>query len=688
VSTSTTGTLLDAAEVPIANLRVVVRDESAIFASDLGSSVSQSDGTFTVTYSADLTPELGTRRFGIYVFTPMHRQVTKQVQDDVAAAVLALGPIHIPRADTTGWPVTLPGSTAGLPIRDGNAVLPLIDDEDAWKHVSDSMRGAASSINVMQLEFDMPPAFNAGPNLESPEIVAAFDGLVDSLSPRAVIKTTDFRPERVLIDQAQHGRQVRVMLPTVKINWAIAAVDFLLLLIPAILILASDVGKSWKIFSILFGSTPGGGFSAVNDYFKAAGSTTDVEPFEVTLFNRVHAKLVMVDDMEAIVIGSPFSQSYWDTHAHHVFEPRRGSASGEPVPVHDVSAAVRGPAVKDMHDAFRLHWNLGRPAAQQVAPITPAAAITVPNPGESIASLQLVRTLNGGVFPGLHDGELGILEAYLRAIEMAQTYIYFENQYFTNETIGNALIAALNDHGRPNLQIIILLNVSPDIPLYPVWQSNLIERIRKEAKGNANRVDFFTAWTHDPPIQGGKLNQQNPMIMANYVHTKVGIIDGKWATFGSANLDGASLDYTELIHALQFGDNRNHELNYCIFNDTGFPSTDAIDVLRKALWSEHLGIAATDARLASNPANDAGWLALWKATAESKRAGLATSPATINPALGRVLRYPENAISGVPLLLPWTNPERDFLKSSGINLTNLDLIEQTRAYNFHDGAWQ
>ena len=47
----------------------------------------------------------------------------------------------------------------------------------------------------------------------------------------------------------------------------------------------------------------------------------------------VHDKVVLVDAVasgsdraEAMLLGSPFEQSYWDTNDHEVFEARRGAA--------------------------------------------------------------------------------------------------------------------------------------------------------------------------------------------------------------------------------------------------------------------------------------------------------------------------------------------------------------------------
>ena len=96
--------------------------------------------------------------------------------------------------------------------------------------------------------------------------------------------------------------------------------------------------------------------------------------------------------------------------------------------------------------------------AHRITAADPTLLNNDPITAEAVTSLQLVRTLNGGAFPTpLDQGEQGVLEGYLRAIEQATKYIYIENQYFTNNTIASALVAALNDSSRPNLQIIFML---------------------------------------------------------------------------------------------------------------------------------------------------------------------------------------------------------------------------------------
>jgi hypothetical protein len=653
MSTSVTGRLVDEHQAPLPNLKVLVRDESALFSSDLGSADSLTSGQFTVPVPADLTPEMGTRRFGISVLTKGQRTVYSAQHDDATTAALDLGDIQIRQADVSGWTVTLLGSAQALPVRDGNTIRILVDDEDAWSYLESMISGATTSFNLMQLEFDIPGTYDPAPPQERPEIVISFGSPVDPAQPRKVLDPDDYRPERMFLDGASKGKKVRVLIGH---NGMLNFLTFV---------------------KNLFGPGPLGRDTDVASYFGSAKSNVKTAPFNTTWFNVAHAKIAIADDGEVLVLGSPFSQSYWDTHQHHVFEPRRGSAAGETVPVHDVSAAVRGPAVKDAHDAYILHWNRDAATADQITAISLPTAITTPKTGEVIASLQLVRTINGGAFTAMPDGELGVLEAYLRAIENAKDFIYFENQYFTNDKVVEALITALNDTtNRPKLQVILMLNIRPDLPWYPTWQGKRIANIRKGAGANASRFGVFNAWTHDPPMPSRK--RTKPMIIGNYLHSKVAVVDGVWATIGSANLDGASLDYYQFLHLIQFGDNRNHELNYLIFNGIdGHPATDAVDKLRVALWSEHLGIDPSDPRLANAPAD--GWLSLWKTCAETKRSALETNPTDVNPSRGRVLTWPDTA-------KPDASYE-DILKIHKVDLTKIDLVDSTTPFSFHDGTW-
>ena len=87
-------------------------------------------------------------------------------------------------------------------------------------------------------------------------------------------------------------------------------------------------------------------------------------------------------------------------------------------------------------------------------------------PADGECAVQLVRTLSCDQFDGMPQGEKGILEAYLRGIASAKDFIYLETQYFTNDAIGDGLVNALLS--EPQLKVIVLLNIEPDVPDLPV----------------------------------------------------------------------------------------------------------------------------------------------------------------------------------------------------------------------------
>jgi hypothetical protein len=117
------------------------------------------------------------------------------------------------------------------------------------------------------------------------------------------------------------------------------------------------------------------------------------------------------------------------------------------------------------------------------------------DPDEFHCSVQIVRTLDS-MFKPSTGGETGVLESYLRAIHFAKRFIYIENQYFNNDAITEALIEAL----ARNVEVILLLNPAPDMPLYLGWQQKAIRRIAKSLSDNGinpdDRLGVFSAWTH------------------------------------------------------------------------------------------------------------------------------------------------------------------------------------------------
>jgi phosphatidylserine/phosphatidylglycerophosphate/cardiolipin synthase-like enzyme len=398
---------------------------------------------------------------------------------------------------------------------------------------------------------------------------------------------------------------------------------------------------------IIVAELPAGtSLSDIQIFIAQSGSTGQVaaKSFLVgTLPTVMHAKNLIVDGKTAFVLGSPMQQKYYGDAKHKIKDAVRGEHSlGIKVPIHDVSAKVEGPVVEHIHNGFFVpHWNKGAPPTQQ------ESAIEFSGSPPGSCKLQVVRSIGGTrhwtpMFEDLPKGEAGILEAYQRAIASAEDYIYFENQYFTCAAIVTALVLALKS--KPNLHVIGLIN--PNLEMitlrYGYYQNRAIRRLYKELNTDERkRFRLYTLWTSEAGENG------NPRLLRTYVHAKVAIVDDKWATVGSANLDGVSLLKNEYIakdgkSATAPNDFANPEDSV----DTSYRSSeinllllspaDKVRALKETLWREHLGISDSDPFPSTNPG------ALWRETAGRRLGTLCGStPTATDPA--RILPWPVDA---------------------------------------------
>jgi phosphatidylserine/phosphatidylglycerophosphate/cardiolipin synthase-like enzyme len=665
------GRVIDAAGVGIPDLVVGAFDVEVILSDELlrntatrndpvfpGLVRTDAAGNFNISYPSgeyglESNPDIRVR-----VYDSVKRLLKEtDVHEDVTTSVLVLPDIVIARADAEGWYVTL---SSGVPQRltTGNSIEFLIDNEEAWGHITNSVGIANGHIRFVLLLWDvedMITLFNPGqPVIGSPAAGRKLDDeiLAANVAPRS--------------------------LPVGIVMWDVL---------------------NWPDWM------PPDFTSQCSEFFTKPGQTIGFRSYNIHLFTPMHAKCAIVPTpaaMEGYLIGSPFIQEYFDDHIHRIDEPRRGEMHWPKnqivIPIHDVSSHIRGPAVADIDATFRLHWDsLNQPADP------PATPIPVPPAQADNVEIQIVRTLPGDRFAGLPHGETGVLEAYLRAIKNATDYIYIENQYFTSDDIADALLLALKQ--KPALQVIMLINNRVDVPLYgaigiPVfgwlfdgWQVNLIERLLENLTASErDRIGIFTRWTHD----ASSTDNPKPRIIRNYVHSKVAVVDDKWATAGSTNLDGVGLKTSQhfllldtlLLGIPDFTDRRSSEMNAVIYNgvEAGHPPTDKVALLRRRLWSEHLGFVdgagnpnPNAAQVTTRPA--AGWLSLWKERATANVNALKANPPAVHPA--RILPFPHDQGDVSHLI----DKVSTYLNLNGIDPSTLKLEEEVRDFRFQTGKW-
>ncbi len=253
-----------------------------------------------------------------------------------------------------------------------------------------------------------------------------------------------------------------------------------------------------------------------------------------------HEKLVIVDDEVAFVGGidlTSLSGDRWDSNAHE--------ADGT-LGWHDVASRLRGPVVADVADHFRARW-------QEVAREPLAMPATPPPAGDT--TVQLLRTVPDGTYGFVPRGDFRILDAYVRALRSAQRLIYLENQFLWSTEIAELLAAKLEDPPHPDFRILLLLPARPNNGA-DTTRGQLGRLL--EADGDSGRLLAAT-------INSRSGNRTHSL----YVHAKVGIVDDRWLTIGSANLNEHSL-----------------------FNDTEVNMVTCDEALarrtRLELWAEHL----------------------------------------------------------------------------------------------------
>ncbi|MFD9736313.1 phosphatidylserine/phosphatidylglycerophosphate/cardiolipin synthase family protein [Umezawaea sp. NPDC059074] len=265
-----------------------------------------------------------------------------------------------------------------------------------------------------------------------------------------------------------------------------------------------------------------------------------------------HEKIVIIDDEIAFVGGIDFTDLEGDRHDSHEHPAER------PIGWHDHSSRLEGPVVADVAEHFRSRW-------------TEVAGQSLPEPvvrePVGTSSVQVVRTVPERNYDFAPRGEFSILDAYLRALRSAERLVYLENQFFWSPEVAEVLIDKLKNPPNDDFRVVLVLPRKP---------SNGSDTTRGQlgrlldADDGGRRLVASTIHTHD----GDRTTQV-------YVHAKLGIVDDRWLTVGSANLNEHSL-----------------------FNDTEVNVvTDDPAVARETrlrLWSEHLQLPVRE--IDGNPA--------------------------------------------------------------------------------------
>jgi phosphatidylserine/phosphatidylglycerophosphate/cardiolipin synthase-like enzyme len=225
-----------------------------------------------------------------------------------------------------------------------------------------------------------------------------------------------------------------------------------------------------------------------------------------------HEKLVVIDDEIAFIGGidlTDLNGDRYDTPEH----PARGRLGW-----HDVSSRLRGPAAADVGHHVAQRWQAVTGEHLEAHQVDAAPAGDV--------ELQIVRTVPEQLYDFAPRGEFRIIEAYVRALRSAQHLVYLENQFLWSPEVVNILAEKLRRPPADAFRVVIMLPGKPNTGGDDTrGQLGLLA----DADGDHGR---FLATT----IRARSGNTSDRV----YVHAKVGIVDDRWLTLGSANLNAHS----------------------------------------------------------------------------------------------------------------------------------------------------
>jgi phosphatidylserine/phosphatidylglycerophosphate/cardiolipin synthase-like enzyme len=311
-----------------------------------------------------------------------------------------------------------------------------------------------------------------------------------------------------------------------------------------------------------------------------------------------HEKILVIDDQIAFVGGLDHTDLRGDRFDSSEHPLRDG------IGWHDMAAELHGPAAADVAAHFRLRWEA-----------VSGESLPLVRPGEKAGTcdVQVIATIPQAIYPSVPRGVYRILEAYRRALSSAQHLIYIENQFLWSPEIVEVLRQKLLAPPEDDFRLLLLLPA-------------------KAATGTddtCGQLGALLEADHDSRLFASTIySRVGSQSRAVYVHAKLAVVDDRWLTVGSANLNDHSL----------FNDT---EVNLAVYDHEIARTT------RERLWAEHLELPV--ARLSAHPTDIIE--DLWKPQAEEQRKRMAAG----EPITHRLATLPHASLRSERLRGPLQN---------------------------------
>ena len=258
---------------------------------------------------------------------------------------------------------------------------------------------------------------------------------------------------------------------------------------------------------------------------------------------------------------------------------------GNRAPWHDAMVEIKGPAVCDVLDTFVERWDDPTPldhrnpyrrllqrAARMPSHPEPLPPAFDPPPAAGPHVVQCLRTYAAKrpAFPFARHGERTIAHAYAHAFQRARRLVYVEDQYLWSPVVARTLAAALRREQQ--LRVVVVVPRFPDADGLISGPPNRYGQLQAMSLLQAAGADRVAVYDIE--------NEAGTPI---YVHAKVCIVDDVWMTCGSDNFNRRSWTHDSEITCAVVDLSREG------VDGRGLPHQ-----LRLQLWSEHLGVPATE----------------------------------------------------------------------------------------------
>jgi phosphatidylserine/phosphatidylglycerophosphate/cardiolipin synthase-like enzyme len=292
------------------------------------------------------------------------------------------------------------------------------------------------------------------------------------------------------------------------------------------------------------------------------------------------------------------------------------------MPWHDVQVGLYGyTACQFVARNFVERWNMVLVASALKEPVLAfdsrffiTGAPKTPPTGASPVHVQVVRSLSAWSGP-LISTESSISAAYLHMISTSEFYVYIENQFFISsvETVQNQVANALVqriyrafEEDDNNFRVVINLPLHPEgaydsqTPrIISLWTYRTIQGMLKSLHSLCQGIDVSRYLSFHCLLKHDVLNDASYLNMI-YIHSKLMLVDDRFAIVGSANINDRSLlgdRDSEIAVVLESCD----DFSTTVAGTPNIPCSKFVWSWRVALWREHMGFARVTEEEVADP---------------------------------------------------------------------------------------